>query len=271
MAPPNTGSHRTLETVARACDVIEALETLDGAGVTEVAEQVGISKSSAHSYLGTLQEKQLVVKHGDQYHLSLEFLYLGNSVRHRHVLFRHGRAHIDHLAEESGEYAHLMCEQHGLERNIYKAAGENAVGDDYHTIKEQKADLLHFTSTGKAVLAYLPSARVEEIVDQYGLVEKTANTITNKTALFDELERIRKHGYAVNDEEEVMGIRAIGAPIQTPNGSVLGALSVSGPTSRLNGDFFTETLPTLITERANVIEANINMSTASRSIDSPTE
>jgi IclR family transcriptional regulator, arginine deiminase pathway regulator len=267
MDDPQSGSHRTLETVARACDIVQALEELGRAGVTEIADAVDMSKSSAHSYLGTLHEKQLVVKQDQQYELSLEFLYLGNTVRHRHILFEHGKEHIDELAAESGEFAHLMCEQHGLERNIYKVPGENAVGDRYHAVKEQQADYLHFTSTGKAVLAYLPAAYVNAIIDQYGLVKKTDNTIVEPERLYDELEGIRQRGYAMNNEEEVMGIRAVGAPIRNATGEVLGALSVSGPTSRLAGEFYTETLPALVTERANVIEASINMSAASRSID----
>ena len=266
MDESDTQSPRTLETVARACDVVEALETLDGAGVTELADYLGISKSSAYTYLATLREKQLVVKSNETYRLSLQFLYLGKSVRHSHPLYAHGRTQVDRLAEESGEYAHLMCEQHGLERNIYKAAGENAVGDEYHTLKQQRADYLHFTATGKAVLAFLPESSVEAIVDRYGLVRNTAQTITEPDALFAELEVIRERGYATNDEEEVRGIRAVGAPIRDVDGAVLGAISVSGPTSRIDGDRFSETLPELVMGAANVTEANINMSSASRTL-----
>lgn len=255
-------SPRTLETVSRACDVIDALDELEGAGVTELADHLGMSKSSTHAYLATLHEKHLVVKSQGTYHLSLEFLYLGKAVRHGQLLFEHGRVEVEKLARESGEYVHLMCEQHGLERNIYKVAGENAVGDQYHTAKEQQADYLHFTASGKSVLAFLPESRVHEIVDEYGLVRKTENTITDREVLFDELAAIREQGYAVNDEEEVKGIRAIGAPVRGTDGSVLGSISVSGPTGRLTGDLYYETIPELVMGSANVTEANINMSSA---------
>ncbi|MFP8958622.1 IclR family transcriptional regulator [Natrialbaceae archaeon A-CW3] len=268
MARDQHRSARTLETVARACDVIDALDALDGAGVTELARELGMAKSSAHAYLNTLREKRLVVQRGNQYHLSLEFLYLGKSVRHRHVLFEHGKSIVEELAEDSGEYVHLMAEQHGLERNIYKVAGENAVGDTYHTAKERTTDFLHFTSTGKAVLAYLPESRVREIADAHGLVQKTENTITDLETLIEELEGIRERGYAVNDEEEVKGIRAVGAPVRNANGTVLGAISVSGPTSRFNGEYYHEEVPHMVKEAANVTEASINMSTASQTLSS---
>jgi len=264
----DTGSNqsRTLETVSRACDVIRALNELNGAGVTELASHLSISKSSAHSYLNTLLEKKFVVKEQGTYRLSLEFLYLGNTVRHRNVLFAHGQSVAENLAAESGEYVHLMCEQHGLERNVYKAKGERAVGEAYHVSKEQHADNLHFTSTGKAVLANLSRSRVEEIIDEYGLVAKTSNTITDRHSLFEELSTIREQGYAFNNEEEIVGIRAVGAPIQGADGELHGAISVSGPANRLTDEFYNEELPKLVTEKANVIEANINMSDAELSL-----
>ena len=259
-------SPRTLETVTRACRVIEALEELDGAGVTELADYLGLSKSSTHSYLATLREQQFVVKSGDTYELGLEFLYLGTAVRHNHTLYRHGSGEIEKLADETGEYVHLMAEQHGLERNVYKVAGENAVGAEYHAVKQQRADYLHVSSTGKAVLAQLERDRLERILDRYGLVERTEHTITDRETLYDELQRIRERGYAVNDEEEIRGIRAVGAPIVDSDGTVLGALSVSGPTSRFDGEFFYEELPELVIGSANVVEANVNMSSATQSL-----
>ncbi|KDS91910.1 transcriptional regulator [Halorubrum saccharovorum] len=259
-------SSRQLATVGRACDVIAALNELDGAGVTDVAEHVGISKSSAHAYLNTLRENHLVVQEGERYGLSLEFLYLGNAVQHRNVLFTYGKSVVEDLAAETGEYVHLMCEQHGLERNILKSAGEHAIGEEYHATKEQKPDYLHFTASGKAVLAELPKQQVESIIEAHGLPQKTAKTITEPTDLFEELSTVRSRGYAVNDEEEIVGIRAVGAPICDANGTVLGAISISGPTGRFTEDRCHETFSETITESANVIEAKLNMSSASDSI-----
>jgi len=252
-------SHRTLETVSRACEVIQALERLEGAGVTEIAETLDMSKSSVHAYLSTLREQQFVVQRGDEYRLSLKFLDLGQAVKQHHLLFQHGRKQVEELARESGEYAHLMCEQHGLEQNIHKVAGEQAIGEHYQRIKKQRSDYLHVTASGKAVLANLPESRVREIVDRHGLKGKTENTITDVDQLFTELEAIREQGYAVNDEEEITGIRAVSAPIQAAGTVETGAISVSGPVRRLSGELYHETLPELVMEQANIVEANINM------------
>ena len=260
MTEETTGeSPRILKTVSRALEIIRALEQLDGAGVTELADHLDVSKSAAYNYLMTLEDQKLVVKEGSTYSLSLQFLLLGEYVRNRNTLYETGKGEIERLAEETGEYAHLATEQHGLGVNLYKVQGEKAVGSDYQTNKLQKPDYLHFSATGKSILAFLPRDRVEEIVDRYGLARKTGNTITDREELFAELDDIRERGYAYNDEEEIEGLQAIGAPIRDRKGRVLGSLSVSGPIRRMNDAQYHDDIVEKVTNAANVIEVNINM------------
>jgi len=254
-----TGSPRTLKTVSRAFDIVRALESLDGAGVTELANHLDLSKSATYNYLSTLREEQFVVKQGDTYRLSLKFLLVGEYVRNQNVLYRLGRTEIEELAGKTGEYAHLSTEQHGLGVNLYKVPGERAVGSDYQTQKLQKPDYLHFSATGKAILAHLPRERVDWIVETYGLPSKTEHTITDREALDEELRAIREQGYAVNDEEEIKGLQAIGAPITDRNGRVLGSVSVSGPVKRMKDPEYHDAFVDHVVNAANVIEVNVNM------------
>lgn len=257
--PTQDSTPRTLTTVEMAIRIIRTLEELDGARVTELATHLDISKSTAYNYLATLQQENFVVKEQKQYKLSLQFLLCGEYVRNRNTLYKHGKEEIEKLAESTGEYANLFTEQHGMGINLYKVQGNNAVGSGYQTDKLQHPDYLHCTSTGKAILAYLPKDRVDDILDQHGLPKQTPNTITDRDELFDELEKVREQGYASNDEEEVEGLRAVGAPVIDRHEDVLGSLSVAGPTSRLKGDQFREDLPEKVQSTANVIEVNINM------------
>ncbi|MFC4357872.1 IclR family transcriptional regulator [Halobium salinum] len=250
---------RTLTTVQHAFDVVRALEELDGAGVTELAERLGMSKSAVYSHLTTLREERFVVKDGHTYELSLGFLLLGEYVRNRHQLYRHGKRELEGLAEETGEYAHLATEQHGLSVNLYKVRGEKAVGSDYQTSKLQRPDFLHFSATGKAILAHLPEERVHRIIDRYGLERKTEHTITDRDALFDDLERVRERGYSTNDEEEVKGLQAVGAPVRDATGRILGSVSVSGPVNRMREPEYHDSVVEHVTNAANVIEVNVNM------------
>jgi DNA-binding IclR family transcriptional regulator len=108
-------------------------------------------------------------------------------------------------------------------------------------------------------LSHLPERRVEEIIDQRGLPAKTNNTITDADELFDELETIREQGFAIDNEENITGLKCIAAPV-LGNDSVKGALSVSYPISRITGDSFTEELSAVIKRSANVIELNSKFS-----------
>jgi len=260
---PASGSPRTLKTVSRAFDIVRALEELDGAGVTELADHLDMSKSGVYNYLATLREQKFVVKEGSEYSLSLQWLLVGEYVRNRTRLYRLGKEELETLAEETGEYAHLSTEQHGLSVNLYKVKGEHAVGSDYQTSKLQRPDYLHFSATGKAILAYLPRERVEWILDTYGLPRKTATTITDREELFAELERTRERGYSVNDEEEIEGLQAVGAPVLDRRDRVLGSISVSGPVTRMREEDHRERVVDAVTNTANVIEVNINMSESS--------
>ncbi|GAA0239203.1 IclR family transcriptional regulator [Haladaptatus pallidirubidus] len=257
--PKDTRSTQSLQTVTTTLDVIDALETLGGTGVTELADHLDLSKSAVYKHLHTLKERKYVVKDGSDYRLSLQFLLLGEHVRNQSPLFRIGKPEIEKLADETGEYTHLTTEQHGLGINLCKIRGEHAVGNDYQIAKKQRANYLHPMATGKAILAFLQEERVEWIIDRYGLPEMTDSTVTDRETLFESLREIREQGYAVNDGEEVEGLRAVGAPIHDRNGSVLGALSVSAPKTRLSGDQFHEHVPELVMRTANVIEVNLNM------------
>ena len=251
------GSPRTLKTVERDFEVISALQDLQGAGVTEIADHLGMSKSAVYNHLATLRKLRFVVKEGDTYRLGLRFLLLGEFVRNQNELFRHARDEIDALARETGEYAHLSTEQHGLSVNLYKAKGDRAVGTDYQTRRLQKPDYLHFSATGKAILAHLPRDRVEEIIENHGLERNTEHTVTDPEELFAALERIRERGYSTNEEEQVKGIYAIGAPILDDSGWALGSLSVSGPVNRFQDEDYHDRIVGLVTETANVIEVNV--------------
>lgn len=236
--------------------IVEALEDLDGAGVTEVAERVDLSKSSAHNYLSTLSEEGYVVKDGTEYRVGLRFLKLGASARHRRSTYGIAKPEVAKLASDTGELANLAVEEIGQGVFIYREAGEQAVNVDTHTGHRFP---LHNTALGKAILAHLPRSRVETILDHRGTPRMTPNTITDRGALFDELESIRDRGVAFDREERLQGLRCVAAPILNAD-RVEGAISVAGPTSRLKGDRFREELPERVLDAVNVVELNVTYS-----------
>lgn len=255
--PENT-SGRMIRSVANACNLIELLRESDGATVTELADQLDLSPGTVHTYLATLREFGYVVGADRGYRLGPELLTLGEYVRNHSAFYQASANQIERLAEETGECAHLIIEHDGQLYALYERFGENAVGVEYHNRKrERPLTHLHCTAAGKAILAHLPDDRVEEIVAEFGLPQNTPNTITDPDDLFAELADIRKQGYSFADEEQMENIRAVAAPVTLPEGTAAGALAISGPVARLQGDRFREQLPERVVNAANICEVNL--------------
>jgi len=238
-------------------EIVEGLYELDGAGVTELAAHLDLPKSNVHNYLSTLRQKEYVVKEGDTYRVGLRFFELGAYARDKLKVYKIARPEVEKLAEETGELANLLVEEHGRGSYIYRASGDQAVQVDAYAGARVH---LHNTALGKAILAHLPEEFVDEIVDYHGLPAGTPRTITNREVLKSQLEEIRASGFALDDEERLKGLRCVAAPILSEEGRALGALSVSGPTTRLKGSRFEEELPEMVLEAVNVAELNVTYS-----------
>jgi DNA-binding IclR family transcriptional regulator len=247
----NQGSAKT---VVRALEILKILQELNGARVSEVADRLDIPRSSAHRYLSTLYSEEYLVKEGDIYQIGLQFANIGEFARNRKQEYRMARPKVKELAERTDERAHFIVEEHGYSKYVFIERGKNAVKTDPGI---GKWDPLHTGAAGKAILAHLDERRVNKIINERGLQVQTDQSITNKDDLLEELQQIRECGFSINDQEHIQGQRAVGVPISLPHGEPIGALSVSGPTQRMKGEWFRELLPNLLLGTANELELNI--------------
>jgi DNA-binding IclR family transcriptional regulator len=243
-----------IQSVDTTLRVLEALNDVGTMGVTELAGALDLPKSTVHNHLTTLERRDYVVRENDGYHLGCRFLEFASKTRERQPIYRIARDEVTELAEETGELAGLIVEEHCMGVFLHRAKGRQAVHIDTH---EGKRIYLHGAALGKAMLAFMPEPRVREVVETRGLPALTDRTITDEATLFEELDRIREEGVAFDDEERIRGLRSVAVPVRTDDGSVIGAISVAGPTSRLEGDRFREDLPQRLLSAANVIELNI--------------
>lgn len=250
---------RTVKSVENAFEILEYLRDVTGATVSEIAEYSTLSPGSVHTHLVTLKQRGYVVQEGDEYRLGPLLLPLGEHVRNKSRIYRAAKEEVDRLAEETNECAHLVIEDGGRLVTLYETFGENAVGTEYHMRKrEEPISHHHCTAVGKAILSQVDDERVEEILDWHGMIERTPHTMTTPEELFDELEQVRKQGFSVNDQEQMVGIRAVGVPITTSDGDVLGAISVSGPTSRLKSEAVQNNLAEEVIRASNIAEVNVH-------------
>ncbi|WP_248904323.1 IclR family transcriptional regulator [Halocatena marina] len=248
----NNGGRR-VKAVQTTAGILEALRDLDGAGVTELADHLGLAKATVHSHLATLIDSEFVVKRGDEYRISLRFVDFGEYAKTNVDIYEITTKEVDRLAQETGEVAQFMVEEHGTGVYLHKVSGENAIQTASYTGNRKD---LHCTALGKAILSQLPKERVEGIIDQTGLPQRTVNTVSTREELFTELNQIREENVSFDDEEILQGLRCVAAPIEHSKGDIQGAISISGPTSRLKGDRFRKELPEFVRGAANVIEVN---------------
>ncbi|WP_049986339.1 IclR family transcriptional regulator [Halobellus rufus] len=254
MAAPANHPIKSLEKTARIIDVLKRRRS---AQLREIADELDLNKSTVHNHLATLREHEYVVKSGDEYRLSLQFLHIGGVLRNEVDLYDAAKAKLDQLAEETGALVTLATHERGLGVVLYRAKGEDAVEIDTHVGSQLT---LHNSGLGKAILAHLPRERVEEIVADRGLPATTENSITDEDELYAELDRIAEQGYAFDDEENWRGLRCVAAPILTDDGVVKGAISLSVPKSQLASDAERRTYVDDIKNTANLIELRITYS-----------
>lgn len=254
MVAGNTAPGR-VKTTESAFAVIEALRRLDGARVTEVADELDMAKSTAHRHLSTLFDLEYLAKEGDEYHVGLQFLNLGEYARERKEAYRIIKPKVKQLAEETVERAQFIVEEHGQGVYVHRATGENAVRTPNTGVGKRNA--IHATSAGKAILSRYDDERVRAIVERRGLPRLTDRTITDEDELFAELERVRERGYSTNNEENIEGIRAVGVPVMHSEGRPIGALSVSGPVHRMKGEWFDREIPDLLLGTTSELQLNI--------------
>ena len=244
----------TVKSVERALTVMEAVMRMEGAKVSELATKLDMPKSTVHSYLSTLWELGYLVKEDDVYQIGTMFLQFGEYSRTRKKEYGMAAEKVTALAQETNERAQFVIEERGQGVFLYRESGKHAVEADSGTGKRM---YLHCTSAGKAILAHLSEATVKGIIDRWGLPSVTPHTTTDASALFEELAEIRERGYALNREENIEGLHAVGVPVRQEVGTVIGSLSISGPSHRMKGEYFLEELPNLLLGTANELELNI--------------
>lgn len=253
----STGDGERVKSVGTLFSILKRLKANDGMGVSDLAREVEMSKGAVHRYLQTLVDEGYAVNDDGSYRLAMRFLEYGAYVRNQYPYNEYIQPKVQQLAEKTGERAQYIIEEHGRGIYLHREHGENAVHTD---ARLGKVVYLHTTAAGKAILAHLSEDRVDQILDEHGLVTKTNQTIAVRENLFEELAEIRDRGYALNDEEHVRGLMAVGVPIINTEGDVLGALSVSGPANRIRDRIEDETILRMLLGTKDEIEVNVSYS-----------
>jgi IclR family acetate operon transcriptional repressor len=221
-------------TVRRAVRLLSLLaQQPGGAGLSEIARLSKLHHTTAHRLLSTLGAAGLVAcRHEDRkYRLGLGLLELAGALVENLEIRTVARPTLLSLAQATGETVHLAAlDGHEM---VFLDRVDGVQPVTLRTRVGFRAPA-HVTAVGKAVLAFSTPGLVARILAAAPLTRHTPKTITKREAFLAQLDLIRRHGYAVDNEEHRLTIRCVGAPIFDHTGAPVAALSIAGPMFRLS-------------------------------------
>jgi DNA-binding IclR family transcriptional regulator len=232
-----------VQSVDRALCILEVLARDGEAGVTDIATDLGVHKSTAFRLLATLEAHRLVEQDGERgrYRLGVGNLRLAGATTARLDLVQEARPVCRQLAADTGETVNITVRAETSALYLDQVAGSSALQS--HNWVGQHIPL-HATSNGKVLLSELDEAQRRKAVRE--LPRYTDQTVTSMAKLSAELEQVREQGYAVAVDELETGLTAVAGPIRNAHGDVIASISVSGPSFRLAGDKLDRAIPLLL-------------------------
>jgi len=227
-------SRNRLSSVASAVTVLKAFtSTAPDWGVSDLAAQVGQSKSSVHRILSTLTDEGLLEQSPStgRYRLGLALFDLAAAVPSQRSLHEAVLLPMTDLRNSTGETVQVGVLDGRQVVYVERLDSPNTLR--LFTELGRRNDA-HCTGSGKALLAFLAKPRLDKLLTGWDLPQRTVHTIVSRNALVAEFERIRRAGFAENRQESEIGVVSIAAPIRDDCGTTIAAMSVAGPADRMD-------------------------------------
>lgn len=229
----------TVQSVDRAIQILELLSDTPLLGVSEVARELGVHRSTAFRLLATLQAHHLVEQDGPrgQYRLGLTLLRLAGSVTHRADMVKASQGVCDAVMARFRETTNVAILDERAAVNVTQTMSDQPIAVLRQYVGQRTP--LHATSTGKVLLAYAPTTLRESVLA--GPLERfTEQTITDPSLLRAELEVVREQGWGAANAEWEHETNAVAVPVSGAGGDVVAALSMTAPSFRMGPKDFAE-------------------------------
>jgi DNA-binding IclR family transcriptional regulator len=218
--------------ISKVLRILEAIQgSASGLGLKAISDLTGIHKSTAHRFLKHLQRENYLISTADgAYLIGPRFWQMAAHVNHRATLQAIARPVLWDLWKATQETVNLavLDQETVLYADVVESPHEFRLASRVGTRRP-----LHTTALGKALTAFLPEEQKQNILKTITFQASTPKTIMNLVQFRQELLKIRRQGFAVDDEEAVMGARCVSAPILDAEGLPIAAISVSGPVTRV--------------------------------------
>jgi DNA-binding IclR family transcriptional regulator len=235
----------SIRAVERALDVLVCFsrETPE-LTMTQIAEQVGIHKSTVHRLLATLEKKRFVQRDPVTgiYSLGIRLLQMAYLTLERNDLRQLATPFLRHLCDQFQENVDLSV----LDDTevVYLNMIESPQRVKLAAAVGQRLPALA-TASGKAILAFMPDETVRHMLER-GITQYTLHTLRSPEAFFENMQQVRKWGFALSEQEFEDGINAVGAPILDPSSQPIAAVAIAGPAYRLTRERMIEIGPVVL-------------------------
>lgn len=236
----DTSRRSLVPALERSLAILEVLaQSKGGLTLSQLTRYLNLPKSSVYCLLRTFEENGYLFKQSSngKYRLTTRLSDLARCALTGMSLREKARPFLKGLSERTRVTVHLAVVERGACILIEKV---NPAGSYQSATWIGKEVSLHCTAIGKALAAWLPEALVERIVSEHGLMRYNDNTICSFRKLKEELALVRERGYSLDDEEEEIGVRCLGAPIFNANDKAIAAISIVGTTAQIHADRFNE-------------------------------
>lgn len=243
----------TIQSVDRVFQIMELLsEYPKGLALMDICAHTGLPKATVSRMLCALSDNGYAVQDTEnrKYRLTRRLFEIGSRVADSANILTAARPFLDQLARQTGEAVHLVSRVKDEVVYLYKEEGASMgvrMGS-YVGLHNP----MYCTGVGKSILAFLPDEEITAIWNRSEITQFTENTITTIEKLYEEINKIRSLGYALDMEEHEPGVRCIAAPILDLKRNPIAAISLSAPSIRMSADRIDALVPLVLQTAAQI-------------------
>jgi IclR family KDG regulon transcriptional repressor len=245
-----------VQSIERVANILELVgQNSQGMGIRDLSSVLKLPKGTVHrllsslAYLGYIRQDAAT----KNYFLGFKLLELGNLVTAQLDIVKIARPLLKNLAEKSGETVHMATLEKSEIVYIDKLETELHTGSLKMASRVGSRNPAYSCAVGKMLLAYSSQETVRRIIQETKFTKRTNNTIMDPSQLLEHLKTVKNQGYAIDDEENEMGIRCVAAPVFDSHGRPVSAISISGPAFRVTKRLVQDTLKKEVKNTASEI------------------
>lgn len=225
-----------INSVIKALHILELFDAQNTElSLAQISKKMAMPKSTMLNFIRTLESEGYLLRNAasQNYRLGIKTMKLGYNMRSALSISHYAIPSMEFLCSQTNANIYLTTH---VEGRVFYLEG---IYSNRRTIKYSVAGKtlpMHVTASGKAMLSYMPSDQLEAILAKYPLTANTKHSITDREAFLREIGLCHDRGYAIDNEEETLGVRCLSKAIRDPSGYPVGALSISGSTLHMTDE-----------------------------------